>query len=96
MSADVLIYLTQWCPYCRAAKDLLGDKKVRYTEIDVDERHDLRKWLVNATGQRTVPQIFINGKSIGGFSDMEALDEAGRLDGLLAEAPPTGMAELPR
>jgi glutaredoxin 3 len=96
MSADVLIYLTQWCPYCRAAKDLLGDKKVRYTEIDVDDRQDLRKWLVTATGQRTVPQIFINGKSIGGFSDMEALDAAGELDVLLAEAPPAGLEALPR
>ncbi|MFT3773694.1 MAG: glutaredoxin 3 [Minicystis sp.] len=96
MSADVLIYLTNWCPYCRAAKDLLGDKDVRYTEIDVDDRQDLRRWLVSATGQRTVPQVFINGKSVGGYSDISALDEAGELDTLLAETPPKDLPALPR
>jgi glutaredoxin 3 len=96
MSADVSIYLTPWCPYCRAAKQLLGDKKVRYVEIDVDDRPDLRKWLVTATGQRTVPQVFINGKSVGGYSDISALDAAGKLDPLLAEAPPAGAPALPR
>ena len=96
MSADVLIYLTDWCPYCRAAKDLLGKKNVRFTAIDVDDRQELRKWLLSATGQRTVPQVFINGKPVGGFSDISALDEAGKLDALLAEAPPASLPALPR
>lgn len=96
MSADVLIYVTSWCPYCHAAKSLLRDKKVRYAEVDVDGRHELRSWLSKTTGQRTVPQVFINGKSMGGFSDISALDQAGKLDPLLAEAPPAGMSALPR
>jgi len=96
MSADVLIYLTRWCPYCRAAKQLLGDKQVRYVEIDVDDRPDLRKWLATSTGQRTVPQVFINGRSVGGFSDISALDAAGELDPLLGAPPPEGAAALPR
>jgi glutaredoxin 3 len=96
MRADVLIYLTSWCPYCHAAKELLGEKNARVAEVDVDGRQDLRAWLVKATGQRTVPQVFINGKPVGGFSDISALDRAGELDALLAEAPPEGMAVLPR
>lgn len=96
MRADVLIYLTSWCPYCHAAKELLGEKNARFAEVDVDGRQDLRAWLVKATGQRTVPQVFINGKPVGGFSDISALDRAGELDALLAEAPPEGMAVLPR
>lgn len=96
MSADVLIYLTSWCPYCHAAKELLGDKNVRFDEVDVDGRQELRAWLTKATGQRTVPQVFINGKPVGGFSDISALDRAGKLDPLLAEAPPAELPPLPR
>ena len=96
MSADVLIYLTSWCPYCHAAKELLGEKKARFVEVDVDGRQDLRGWLTKTTGQRTVPQVFINGRSVGGFSDLSALDEAGELDELLAAAPPADLAALPR
>lgn len=93
--ADVQIYLTSWCPYCSAAKRLLGKKSVRFTEIDVDDRPDLRRWLVSASGQRTVPQVFINGQPVGGFSDLEALDREGTLDRLLAEEPDAGASALP-
>ena len=96
MSAEVLIYVTGWCPYCVSAKQLLRRKKAAYTEIDVDDRADLREWLVTATGQRTVPQIFINGQSVGGFSDLSALDRAGKLDPLLAEPAGEAAAALPR
>jgi glutaredoxin 3 len=96
MSADVLIYLTSWCPYCHAAKELLGDKNVAFTEVDVDGRQELRAWLAKATGQRTVPQVFINGEPVGGFSDISALDQAGKLDPLLAAPPPPEMPALPR
>jgi glutaredoxin 3 len=95
MSADVLVYLTSWCPYCRAAKELLHEKKVSFMEVDVDGRQDLRRWLVSASGQTTVPQVFINGQPVGGFSDLEALEEEGELDRLLAEPPAVGAA-LPR
>ena len=96
MSADVLIYTTPWCPYCHAAKDLLQKKKAEFTEIDVDNRQDLRRWLVSASGQRTVPQIFINGTPVGGCSDLEALEDDGKLDRLLGEAPTPGLTPLPR
>jgi len=96
MRADVLIYLTSWCPYCHAAKELLGDKNVPFAEVDVDGRQELRAWLTKTTGQRTVPQVFINGKPVGGFNDISALDRAGKLDALLSEAPPVEMAALPR
>ncbi len=93
--ADVRIYLTTWCPYCVAAKRLLDQKGVAFTEVDVDDRRELRSWLVSASGQRTVPQIFINGQSVGGFSDLSALDQHGELDALLAQGPSAGAATLP-
>jgi glutaredoxin 3 len=94
--ADVLIYLTTWCPYCAAAKRLLRQKGATFTEIDVDGRQDLRRWLVSATGQRTVPQVFVNGQPLGGYSDVEALDQEGKLGPLLAEAPAGALPALPR
>jgi glutaredoxin 3 len=94
--ADVRIYVTSTCPYCHAAKRLLGKKQAAFTEIDVSSRPDLRSWLISASGQRTVPQIFINGKSVGGYSDVDALDRAGNLDPLLAELPQAGAPALPQ
>jgi glutaredoxin 3 len=94
--ADVWIYLTSWCPYCSAAKQLLKRKNVSFTEVDVDGRDDLRGWLRSASGQRTVPQVFINGESVGGFSDIDELDRQGKLDALLAAAPKEGAAAMPR
>ncbi len=95
MSAQVLIYLTDWCPYCHRAKALLAKKKASFTAVDVDDRPDLRSWLVSASGQTTVPQVFINGQSIGGSSELDALDRQGKLDRLLAESPPKDGAALP-
>jgi glutaredoxin 3 len=92
MAAQVSVYTTDYCPYCTRAKALLGKKNVPFTEVAVDERPDLRSWLVSASGQRTVPQIFINGRSVGGFSELAELDKKGELDRLLGEAPP---AEAP-
>ena len=81
--AKVEIYTTAWCPYCVAAKKLLDAKGVTYSETDVQDDAEKRRWLVSATGQRTVPQIFIDGKSYGGFSDISALDSQGKLDAIL-------------
>jgi glutaredoxin 3 len=94
-NADVRIYLTDWCPYCVQAKKLLSKKGAKFVEVNVEGRDDLRSWLVSASGQRTVPQVFINGKSMGGFSDIDALDRAGRLDPLLAEAASPDATNLP-
>lgn len=83
--ASVVVYTTTWCPYCVLAKRLLDKKRVDYREIDVQGRSDLRQWLAQVSRQRTVPQIFINGVSIGGFEELAALERRGELDRLLAE-----------
>src|ERR1700722_6358944 len=90
MPAQVSLYTTDYCPYCTRAKALLGTKNVPFTEVAVDERPDLRSWLISASGQRTVPQIFINGRSVGGFSELAELDKKGALDRLLGGAPAGG------
>ncbi|MBA3911140.1 MAG: glutaredoxin 3 [Rhodobacter sp.] len=81
----VEIYTTPICPYCHAAKRLLGRKGVTYKEIDVSRDPALRaQMLQRANGRRTVPQIFIGGVHIGGSDELHALDDAGKLDPLLA------------
>lgn len=79
MAAEVLIYTTRVCPYCVAAKRLLAARGATYREIDVTEDDAKRAWLVEATGRRTVPQIFIGGEAVGGYDDIAALDRAGKL-----------------
>lgn len=82
--ADVEIYTTRICPYCVRAKNLLQKKGVAFREVDVSDDAELRVALVEkAGGQRTVPQIFINGQHIGGSDDLHALDREGKLDALL-------------
>lgn len=79
----VIIYSTNYCPYCRAAKNLLNAKGVAFTEFNVENDPEKRKWLVETTGQATVPQIFIDDKPYGGFSDIQALDSKGELNKIL-------------
>jgi glutaredoxin 3 len=81
--AHVRIYTKHNCAYCNRAKALLDRKRVPYEEIDADGDDALRLWLAEATGQRTVPQIFAGDRPLGGFSDVDALDRAGKLDALL-------------
>lgn len=82
--SKVEIYTTNWCPYCAMAKSLLNEKGVAYEEIDVTDDPARRNEMTErAGGRRTVPEIFIDGKIIGGFDDLHALDAAGKLDGLL-------------
>lgn len=84
--AKVEIYTTKLCPYCYRAKSLLNSKGVSYHEVDVSFNPKMRQWLLERTGRRTVPQIFINEKSVGGYDDIAALDQAGKLNELLAAA----------
>ncbi len=79
----VQIYTKRQCPFCVRAKALLAKKGVSYEEIDVEGDDDRRRWLVEATGQLTVPQVFVDGRSLGGFSDVDALDRQGKLDPIL-------------
>jgi glutaredoxin 3 len=81
----VEIYTTPTCPYCAAAKRLLTRKGATYTEIDVSRDPAIRTAMTKrAGGRRTVPQIFIDGKHIGGSDDLHDLDDDGGLDPLLA------------
>jgi glutaredoxin 3 len=95
VAANIIVYTTDYCPYCVQAKQLLKRKSAAYTEVNIEHRPELRTFLIQASGQRTVPQVFINGKSIGGFSDMAALDKKGELDRMLKEPPPPEMPSLP-
>lgn len=84
MMAPVTIYTTPFCGFCSAAKTLLRQKGISFTEIDVaadKARH--AEMLGRANGRRTVPQIFIGATHVGGYDDLRALDVAGRLDPLL-------------
>jgi len=81
--ATVRIYSKSHCAYCVRAKALLDRKGVAYQEIDVEGDDTLRAWLVEKTGQMTVPQIFVGERSLGGFSDIDALDRRGELDATL-------------
>lgn len=83
--ASVVIYTKSWCPYCSAAKDLLQRKGVAFQEIEITGRSDLRDEMIErAAGRTTVPQIFINGQHVGGCDDLHELEDAGKLDALLA------------
>ncbi len=79
----VTVYTKANCPYCVRAKSLLDRKGVAYEEIDAGKDDELRTWLVEKTGQRTVPQIFVGERSLGGFSDVDALERLGKLDAIL-------------
>jgi glutaredoxin 3 len=92
--AEVTIYTSAYCGYCHAAKRLLEKKGVSLREIDVDRRPDLCDWLEEATEQQTVPQIFINGRPIGGYSELSSLARDGRLEGMLATPPPVDKPAL--
>ncbi len=81
----VTIYTTGWCPYCSAAKSLLKDKGIAFTEIDVERTAGARAAMTQrARGRTSVPQIFIGETHVGGCDDLYALDRDGRLDPLLA------------
>lgn len=83
--AKVLMYCTEVCPYCVRAEQLLQRKGVHGIEkIRIDLQPERREEMIQKTGRRTVPQIYINGEHVGGFDDMAALDRAGKLDGMLA------------
>lgn len=79
----VIIYSSEHCPYCVRAKQFFDNKGITYTEIRVDLEPAKREEMIQITGRRTVPQIFINDKHVGGCDDLMALAAAGKLDELL-------------
>ncbi|MDN2566510.1 glutaredoxin 3 [Aquibium sp. A9E412] len=85
---EVTIYTRAMCGYCTAAKRLLDDKGVAYVERDASREPALRQEMIQrANGRMTFPQIFIGERHVGGSDELHALERAGRLDALLAEAP---------
>jgi glutaredoxin 3 len=86
MMADVVMYTTAVCPYCIRAEQLLISKGVSEIEkIRVDLQPELRVAMMEKTGRRTVPQIYINGEHVGGYEDLASLNRAGKLDALLSK-----------
>lgn len=86
MTARVEIYTTDYCGYCSRAKALLASKGVQFTEYRAGEDPDKRREMIKRSqGGSTYPQVFINGRPVGGSDDIHDLDYAGKLDPLLAE-----------
>jgi len=84
--ATIEVYSKSWCPFCRMAKRLLEEKGQEYVEFDVEldpAKYD--EMLERSQGRWTVPEIFIDGELIGGFDELRALDDSGRLDEMLKD-----------
>lgn len=79
MAAPVRVYTTTTCPHCLRAKRLLDKRGIAYEEVDVTGDEEKRRWLLETTGRRTVPQVFIGDAAVGGADDLFALDAQGDL-----------------
>jgi glutaredoxin 3 len=82
----VTLYVSDWCPYCQRAKSLLTQKNVDFSEINVEDDAKLREEMIARSNRRTVPQIFIGDKHVGGCDDLFELDRSGELDRLIQGA----------
>ena len=81
--SPITVYVTGWCPYCQRAKGLLTQKNLVFNEIDVDDDAKFRQEMIARSGRRTVPQIFIGDRHVGGCDDLFALEGSGELDRLI-------------
>ena len=82
----VTLYVTDWCPYCARARNLLTGKNLAFSEINVDDDPKFREEMIARSSRNTVPQIFIGDKHIGGSDELFALDRSGELDRLIQGA----------
>ena len=82
----VTVYVADWCPYCQRAKSLLQEKNVIFNEINVEEDEAAREQMITRSKRRTVPQIFVGDKHVGGCDELLALDRSGELDRLIQGA----------
>jgi glutaredoxin 3 len=82
----ITLYVASWCPYCQRAKHLLTQKGLAFSEIDVEEDAAFRAQMTARSGRRSVPQIFIGERHVGGCDDLVALEGSGELDRLLQGA----------
>lgn len=80
----IVVYATPFCGYCGAAKRLLIEKGAEFTEIDVMFDPERRREMIERSGRRTVPQIFVGDRHIGGFDELSSLEDRGELNALLA------------
>lgn len=80
---DIIIYSSQYCPFCTRAKSIFHQKSIAFKELNVDMDSALRKEMMQKSGQRTVPQIWVGERHVGGCDDLMALQRAGELDKLL-------------
>jgi glutaredoxin 3 len=83
MTPKIVMYATGWCPYCRMAQRLLEDKGAAFETVRVDHEPQRRMEMMERTGRRTVPQIYIGDYHVGGYDDLSAMDRAGKLEPLL-------------
>jgi len=82
-SSTIVMYTTNWCPYCERARRMLKAKGATFEEVDVESAPEKRAEMQARSGRRTVPQIFIGEYHVGGSDDLAALEDAGKLDALL-------------
>jgi glutaredoxin 3 len=82
----VTLYVSDWCPYCQRAKSLLTQKQIVFNEVNVEDDVKFREEMMARSNRRTVPQIFIGDKHVGGCDELYALDHSGELDRLLQGA----------
>lgn len=81
---SIVMYSRAACPFCVAARNMLRDKNLTWTEVSLDAEPDKRAEMISRTGRKTVPQIFIGDFHVGGFDDLNALEQGGDLDRILA------------
>lgn len=86
--APVVMYSTQFCPYCVRARMLLKSRQIPYTDISVDGNAERRQEMTEKSGRKTVPQIWIGSQHVGGYDDLAALHTSGKLDALLTSQKP--------
>ena len=82
----VTVYVSGWCPYCQRATGLLAQKNLEFSEINIEDDEKLREEMYARSNRRTVPQIFIGDKHVGGCDDLFDLDRSGELDRLIQGA----------
>jgi glutaredoxin 3 len=85
-SPALVLYVSDWCPYCQRAKSLLAQKNIAYSEINVEEDAKSREEMIARSNRRSVPQIFLDDKHIGGYDELYALERSGELDRLIQGA----------
>lgn len=80
----VFMYIKASCPFCSMAQALLEKKGVAFDKVDINVEPERRDEMIERSGRRTVPQVFVHGEAVGGYDELAALEESGRLDELLA------------